>query len=158
MSRTLSGNALAALFSQETDEAFFILITITHPDLPDPLRVCNDAVPIVSRGETFVNYVFEFTLPSDEDGSPPQAQISIDNVDKVIVDTLRSIATPATFLIEIIRSSDLDTVEVVYEGLSMRAVKGDVFKISGDLIIEDIAVEPYPYRIFSPAEFRGLFS
>lgn len=155
---SLTSAAVAAMFSQETDEAFLVLITISHPDLSEPMRVTSDSVPTVSRGDTFINYVFGFVLPSDEEGSPPQTQIVIDNVNKIIVDTLRSISTPAQFLIEIVRSSDPDTVEVMYDGFEMKTVRGDVFQISGELTIEDIATEPYPYRLFSPAEFRGLFS
>ncbi len=54
MSRTVSSATLQAMFSQETDKVFVLLVTIAHPDLSPPIRVCSDAKNIVSRTETFV--------------------------------------------------------------------------------------------------------
>lgn len=155
--RTVSSTALRAMFSAETDEVFIVLLTISHPKLLPPLRVCSDSSDIVSRGNTFISYPFAITLPSDEESAPPKASITIDNVSKDIVDVLRTIDSPAEFTIEIIRAAAPDTVEIGYTEFELRNVKGDVFTLTGDLTVEDISSEPFPYKTFSPAAFPGLF-
>ena len=158
MSRTLSSESIAAMFAPETDEVFLVLITVDHDELSEPLRVSSDSVDTTSRGDLFIAYPFKIALPSDDESAPPVAQVTIDNISKVIVDSLRSISSPATFKIEIIRAADPDTVEIVFDQFLLKNVRGDVFQITGDLTIESVMTEPFPYRIFSPAEFRGLFA
>ncbi len=158
MSRALSDDARAEMFAQETGEVYIVLVTVSHDELDDPLRVCSDGADTVSRGDTFVAYPFNLELPSDEEGAPPRATISIDNVERSIAESLRTISSPATFLIEVVRAADPDTVEVAYDQFQLTNVKGDVFQISGDLTVEDMATEPFPYLTFSPARFPGLFS
>ncbi len=121
-----------------------------------PLRVCSDAVNVISRGDTFVAYPFDLKLPSDEPGSAPTASVTIDNVSKEIVDNLRQIESPALFLMELVRAAEPDTVEIAFTQFQLKNVKGDVFQITGDLTVEDISTEPFPSKTFSPAAFPGL--
>ena len=158
MRTTLSSTAIASMFAQETDEVYIMLLTISHERLSTPLRVCSDSADITSRGNLFVAYPFEFLLPSDEEGSPPVSSIAIDNVDRDIVDSLRQIDSPASFLIEIIRFDEPNTVEISWDDFQLRKVNGDLFQVTGELSIEDIILEPYPYEAFTPAKFRGLFA
>ncbi len=156
MSRAISTAALTAMFAQDTGEAYLVLITISHPDLPQTLRVTSDRVNTVSRGMTFVAYPFEIKLPSDESNAPPKASITIDNIARDISDALRAIKNPANFNIEVVRSPAPDVVEASYVDFLLTNVKGDVFQISGELSIEDTTTAPYPYKTFSPAKFPGL--
>ena len=42
MSRDLSYTAVSALFAQQTDEVFLVVVEITHDDLATPVRLVND--------------------------------------------------------------------------------------------------------------------
>lgn len=157
MSRTVSSSMRGAIYSQETSEAFIVLLTIDHLSLDIPIRVSGDAVNTISRGETFVAFPFEITLPDDVDNSSPKARLVIDNVDRQIVKTLREISSAADVLIEIIRASEPDTVEARFTNFKLTNVSYDALKVEGDLTIEDFTSEPFPAAIFSPSLFPGIF-
>ena len=157
MSRILGTNTVIAMFAQETGEVYLTLIKISHPSLSVPLRVTSDAVNTVSNGNTFISIPFNITLPSDEEGSPPKSQISIDNVSKEVVDALRSINNPATLDISIVRAADPDVEEATFFGFQLFNVQGDALQLSAELQIEDITTQQFPSDIFSPARFPGLF-
>lgn len=156
--RSLSSATISALFASETDEVFLVLITITHDDLVETIRVTSDAVDTVSNGNTFYAYPFDIQLPSDEENSPPRASLVIDNVSREIADSLRSISTPASFKMEVIRAADPDTIEASWDNFELKKIHGDVFQIAGELTIEDVITEPFPGDSFTPSKFRGLFS
>jgi hypothetical protein len=156
--RSLSSDTLRAILSSETDEVFLVLITISHEELTDDIRVCSNSTNITSRSNTYYAYPFDLQLPSDEDLSPPRAQIIIDNISKEISDAVRVISSPATFTMEIIRAADPDVVEASWQDFKLHNVKGDAFQLSGDLTLEDVIQEPYPGDTFSPSRFRGLFA
>jgi len=157
MSRDISLTARQALHAAETDEVFIVLLTIDHADLSAPIRVSSDAVDTVSRGDTFVAFPFELTLPEDSDDRPPRARLRIDNVDRRIVLAIRSIGSTPSVKIEIVRGADPDTVEAVFPDFCLRDLRYDALTVEGTLTLEAFIAEPYPARIFSPAEFPGLF-
>lgn len=158
MSRSVSNTTKKAMFARETGEVFLMLITITQADLTGPLYFCNNSSDIVSRAQTYTAYPFKFTLPTDDDQSSPVAKVTIDHVNRDIADALRSMTSPAIFKIEVIRASAPDTVEITYDMFKLSNVQGDLFSITGQLTLEDIMTEPFPYRTFDPAKFRGLFT
>lgn len=156
MPRSLSLAAVADMFSQEVGVAYLVLVTITHPDLTETLRVTSDNVDTISRGNTFVSYPFNLAMPTDTPDAPPRTVITIDNVSRKIADALRSIVDAAKLTIECVRSTALDTVEFSYDEFLLTNVKGDVFQVSGDLGIEDITAKPFPAKTYNPARFQGL--
>lgn len=144
-------------FDPNTAEVWLVLLTISHEQLAEPIRVVNNTVEIVSRGETFIGYPFEITLPDSQEESAPRARLAIDNVSREISQSIRTITSAPSVLIEIIRAADPDTVEVAWPNFALRNVHWDAMRVSGDLTIEDFTAEPYPAGIFSPASFPGLF-
>lgn len=157
MSRTVSSIFKSAVFGQQTDEAFILLIEIDHADLSEPIRVSSDGVDTVSNGNTFVAYPFEISLPSNPETGVSQARLTIDNVSQTIITSIRNISDPPTATLQIVLASDPDTVEVEFSGFELRNVQYDVFTITGDLSIESFMSEPYPGGSFLPSTFPGLF-
>lgn len=155
--RTLSSTFLSAVMANNTDEAFLLLITISHESLDDPIRVAANGENIVSRGWTYVGLPVEAELPGDEDDTPPVAVIKIDNINQDIVKKARSIRTKAEVSLEVVLASDPDVVEVELPTFNLVKVDYDSFWVSGQLQVDDLASEPYPYATFSPANFRGIF-
>jgi len=157
MSNTVSDTFKKEVFKQETGECFILLLTIDHVDLEDPIRTSSDGVDTVSRGETFVSFPFEISLPSDSDESPPESKIVIDNVDREIVQALRSISSAPSVLMEIILASDPETVEIDWPDFELINVDYDALTVEGILTQERFTAEPYPYLKFTPGNFPGLF-
>ena len=154
---TLSDTARGVMFAQETDDGLLALLTISHVDLAVPIRVVHNQVDVVSRGNTFTAFPFNLVLPTSEPDSPPKAQLTIDNVSREIGQAIRTISSAATVLIEVVRIKALDTLELSFPTLKLQNVRFDVAKVTGDLVSEDLQLEPYPAHTFSPAEFPGLF-
>jgi hypothetical protein len=157
MSRTVTQAFKQAVFAEETEEAFLILLTIDHTDLSAPIRVVDNMQDITSRGDLFVGFPFEIALPSDTDDGPPRARLRIDNVDQSIVQALRSISSAPSVHMELVRASDPDTVEADFPDFELKVGRYDVLTVEGELGQESYLAEPYPAGRFDPARFPGLF-
>lgn len=157
MSRSLTPDTRRALNAAETAEVFTVLLTLAHPDLDTPIRVCDGGADVTSRGEHFIAYPFALALPEDEDGRAPRARLSIDNVERQIVAAVRNLSTSPFVTIEIIRRAAPDVVEARFEDFRFTNISYDSQVIEGDLTVEDFTAEPYPAACFSPSLFPGLF-
>jgi len=180
VSRQVSGAFQAAANAEQTGEVVVILLTITHADMEETVRISNDPTqrldltsgsesegsegaggqPVygtISRGETYLYIPFQLTLPQEQDQSPPAARIVLENVGQELIGLLRSTSTPAQVLIEILLASDLETVEVTFPTLDLAQADYDAGQATLDLVVDYLANEPYPSGNFDPASFPGLF-
>jgi len=165
--RTLSLNFRKALFAQESGEIPIFLLTITHPDLADPIYSSTDATarlstdPLtygtISRGTTFFYAASSVTLPDEQDKSPPACKLTIENVTRGLIPLARSVSTPPTVKIEAVLASALDTVEMTWPVMDMSHLSYDATVLEFDLTMDALVTEPYPAGTFSPAYFPGLF-
>lgn len=165
--RVLSLNFRKALFSQESGEVPIFLLTITHPQLDEPVLLSTDPTtrittdPLVygtvSRGETYVYAGVDITLPDEQDRSPPSSKLTIENVTRDLIPLARSISTPAQVVIEAILASAPDTVETTFAAFDMTNLVADTAVLTFDLTIDALATEPYPSGTFAPSAFPGLF-
>lgn len=156
MARTLSSRAIASGNAQQTDEVWLVLLTISHPELPEPIRVVNNNENVTSRGNEFIAFPFDIQLPGEDPDLPAKARLRIDNVDRRVVNTIRSITSPPSVTLEVVLASAPNTVEISFEGLVMREVEYDVSAVTGDLVFESIFTEPITYTM-TPSRFPGLF-
>lgn len=167
MSRTVSLTLRQAINAQQSGEVAFLLLTITHPDIDETLRFSGDPTtrlsidPLlygtVSRGNTFYFVPFSTVLPDDKDESPPQAQLTLDNVNRDTIALLRSTDTPASVTMELVLVTNPDTVEVIYPVLDLVAATYTAQSVTMTLQIEPLMTEPFPAGIFDPASFPALF-
>ncbi len=155
--RTLSTIAREAMFAQETDRVFLILLTITHPELAVTIRVVNNPENIVSRGDTFLAAGFTIALPDETDQGQPRVQLQVDNVDRAMVAALRSITVAPSVVLEVILASSPDTVEAGPFNFSLRSADYTAETILGELMYEDLLNEAFPAGSFDPSRFVGLF-
>ena len=147
-----------AVFAPQTGEAFLVLVTIDHPTLVTPARVTSDAVDTISRLETFIACPFEIVLAEQGVGKVPRMRLSIDNIDRGLVQAIRDAGLDApTVLVEVVRGSAPDTVEASWPDFSLTEARYDALVVEGDLTIEDFTALPYPYQTFTPSRFPGLF-
>jgi hypothetical protein len=83
--RNFSANYREAVNSTSADELPVLLLEITHPDLPTPVRVVNDAQDLVSNGNTFTAVPFRAKFPEEPESGLPRAELAIDNIGKELV-------------------------------------------------------------------------
>lgn len=157
MPRDTSAAFKQAAFAPQTSEAVLELVTIDHGLLASPLRFVNNGENIISNGNTYLATRFGLSIPSESEDQPPKCRLQICNVDKQIMETVRSLDTPPSLKIEIVLSSDPDTVELSLDSLKFKDVSYDAGIIEGTLGFEDTLSEPFPGDLFAPYAFPGLF-
>jgi hypothetical protein len=157
MTRPVTDTTRAALYANETDQVFITLITIDHENLSPPIRVCNDAVDLVSRGETFVAMPFEDEKPGDDDSGVAAGSITIQNVSLEITQAIRSISTRPSVLIEMVRAAAPDVVEMSFPDMEIREVTWNSLTVTAPVGVENFLDEPYPKDSFTPGLFPGVF-
>lgn len=150
---------LRASFPEETDQAFLPLLTIDHDEFAAPIRVTGDSRDTVSRGQTFVAYPFEVTLPAVETGVPPVIRLRIDNIDREITAALRSANArrPAQVMVEMVLSGSPDEVVQRYTGFQLEMAAYDVMTVEGEVGLKHFEREPYPAWEFTPGRFPALY-
>jgi hypothetical protein len=171
MSRDVSLTARQAIAAPESDETWIQLLTITHPSLPEPVRVSSDPTQVldiddaqgpvygtVSRGQSYVHWPFEIHLPAEDGEQLPRVRLVIDNVDRRIAEGLRTIQGPPEVALEVVLASDPDTVEAGPFLMTLRRAVYDAAAISADLAFEDILNQAIPGDSFTPATTPGLFA
>lgn len=164
--RSVTTTLKQAVAAQTTDIVFIKLITITAPNLAEPIRVCDDSFEVlplaggrgvVSRGEEFIYLPFDLTLPNEDDTGIGRARISIDNVSREIIAAIRGSNGQIGIKIEIVLNVDVDTPEVVLDNFVLQSVNYDALTINGDIAVQYFDLEPFPFQRFTPSTFQGIF-
>lgn len=155
--RTLTLPAVNSMMAEDTSEVWLTLLTMNHVDLPEPIRVVNNLVNMTSRGNEYVAFPFEFNLPLDDAESLPSVQIKIDNIELLVMETIRGLSSPPNVVIEVVLASSPDLVEMAIYDMTMREANYDAQEITADLVIEDVLNQRWPANTYNPAQFAGLF-
>lgn len=156
MSRSLSASAVRSIFSSQTSEVWVMLIEISHPDMTT-IRVSSDSVDTVHDSDTYSPYPFQIGPPDDVANTMPTLSLSIDNVDRLLVSTVRGLATSPDVTVKFVLASTPDVIEAGPYVFQMRNVVYDEFRITATLVYQDILHEPFPAGRITPQNFPGLF-
>jgi hypothetical protein len=164
----VSARARRAMAAAETDEAFLYLITISHDDLEEPIRVVaalrENQTNVVSRGDTYLAYPLEIAFPSAESGSRSRTRVRItaindpEHPENDFVLILRNLqGRGPTVTLETVLYSQPDTVERTAPDMVMETVDTDLVVIEGDLAYEDVLTQRFPKDSYNPGDFGGVF-
>lgn len=168
VSRSLSSTFRQALYAQQTGEVVAVLMTFTHPDLADPIRLSTDPTQrlstspeitygTVSRGDEYTFVPIAVVLSGEDSESAPQASLEIDNTSLDLINLVRSLTAPATAKLEIVLASDPDTVEISFPAMTVGSADYDENAVRFRLEVDGLFSEPFPGTSFSPSMFPGLF-
>ncbi len=133
-----------------------VLLKIEHADLSAPILVVDNRVAITSGGDIYSAFPFQVRLPDSLEDAPPRARLRISNVSREIGQAMRDITSPADVTIEVVRQDAPDVIEMSWPTMKLTNVRWDFLTVEGDLEYENRSREPYPYLVFSPAEFPGV--
>jgi hypothetical protein len=164
----ITDNLRQVSYAQETDVAVIILLTLKTKDLSDTIRISS--IPVekfadlgenvygcTSNGKRYIFLPFDITLPQDDKTGAVTAKLTIDNVNRQIVQYARQTKSAINVDIQLILSNDLDTVEMEFKDFKLTNVSYDAFTVSGDLSVDYLGLEPFPCGRFTPSGFPGLF-
>ena len=158
MSRDVSEAAIRAMFAPHTDEIFLGKLMLSHADWPQPYRFTNDRVDHVDlAADTWQGFPFTITLPDDRDDEIGVSQLAIDNTDRQIVQTIRSITSPPAATLWIVLASNIDDVIAGPYDFSLNAATWDALTVTANLEYEPIMNMRWPQHDFTPITTPGLF-
>ena len=156
MSRSLTNTFLAALNQGQTSEIYHTLIVLSGGGITTR-RYVNNYEDVTSGGDTYTAAAFDARLPDDVEDRIPDVNIVIDNVDRVLMEDIRSATSAPDITLSVVLQSDPNTVEVGPFSFKIRAVDYNALAISGTLKYEDILNEAFPKVSYTPLTFPGLF-
>jgi len=156
MANQLSPELIYQLMSQESDDPFLVLLTLTHPSF-STVRLANNTKDIVSRSETYMAFPFKIRFPVDDGESAREFSIEFDNVSLELVDEIRSVTSPIGITIEMILASMPDDVQITQENLQIQTIQMNKQRISAKIIVDDFLNIEMTGEKYEPTNFPGLF-
>lgn len=158
MARNLSSVGVASALANETGEEWVVLLTVTHPDWAVPKRFARRKTALLSRGETYFPVYFDLTFPDQIPNQLPRCQITIDNIDETVLSVLRAVATAPDIVIELVRASDPDQVEMTTGAdYQIKSYAYTASTIVCEISMEDLLGEGFPGPRILPSNFPGGF-
>lgn len=164
----ISDNFRQAAYSQQTDVAIIVLLTLYTDDTIEPVYVCNVPVQkfedlgenvygVVSNEQRYIFLPFNIELPQDDKTGAVTAKLSIENVSRQIVQHARNAGKTINVDIQVVLSNNLDYIELEYKGFKFINIQYDAQQVTGDLSVDYLDLEPFPAGRFTPSGFPGLF-
>ena len=108
------------------------------------------------------NYLFLFlpftlSLPSEEEANVPKCEITLNDVGRQLIPSIRSLTSSPNVLLQLVLTSNTQYVEIEIGDFLMDNVTYNASSITGTLVVESLAIEPFPAHQFVPSSFPGLF-
>lgn len=168
----LSPRAVAAVLAPQTDEREINLLTITHPQWAEPLRLSTDptvwlrndpdtGTPMygtISRGMTFEYVPIAPVLPDSREDSPPSGKVSISNVSRLVSPYILTIEDEyPRVTVEVVLASQPDIVDQVWPEMELTNASIDANNAEATIAMNTAEKEPLPWLRFVPAYFPNLF-
>lgn len=161
MARTVSQTALRAILSQQTGKVFLACLTIDHADLASPLRFVNNTEAITFDSNEYSPAAFEFQAPDDSENNVPEAQITIDNVDRQIIEAIRPLKLAPDIEVNIVMFTDHQTEPSVEMGpleFKLREFNYNAEIIRGSLRYDETFLNAtFPKDRITPTTTPGIF-
>ena len=109
MARTTSATLRAAITAEETSEAFLILLHFHHESMsPTTIKLVNNYVDLAVAGpqsDAHIAYPFSVDIPSDLEDALPRVELTIDNVDRFLMDEIRSLTSAPDITLYVVLAS-----------------------------------------------------
>ncbi len=105
----------------------------------------------------YLSFPFRFEAPDDTEDGDTKATIEIDNIDRSIVEVVRTIQSPPKITVQVVRGSNPDETEVEWPNFDLIQVDYDAFVVSGSIGQESFVLEPYPKDTFNQGTTPAIF-
>ena len=157
MANQLSNELIAQLFSQESEDPFLTLVTLTHASFDAPIRLVNNTKDIVSRSNTYMAFPMKIRLPIDDGETAKEIAIQFDNVSLELIEEVRSVTTRIGVKLEMILASMPDVVQMSQEDLFISSISYNARSISARLVMDSFLNTEMTSERYNPSNFPGLF-
>lgn len=148
------------MFAQETAAIFCGAVVVDHPDLPTPAYFVANTQNIQFLGDTYLAVPFDLILSPDNEASPPQAKLIMDNVDRQLVSAVRALREPPSMQLSVLRIDAANSITREFGPMpfSVTSVSADAQRMELTLGYNfDLLNEPSMKLRFTPQAAPGLF-
>ncbi len=169
--RRVSMNARAALEAGSSAEVEVTLFRITHPDLPEPIKLSTDNTEQISleplmygtrstwlgdADNPFLFLPISAMLPDDQEDTPPAALLVLEAISTEITQSLRSTTTPATVDMAVVLASSPNLIEQEWRGFKLMGVEGSASEITLQISRDPVFAEPWPAGRMTRQRLPGM--
>ena len=123
----------------------------------DAICIVPNWETVTHRGDIYRPLAFRIGLPDEEAEGVPVLNWEADNVDRRLVEALRTVTGVVAARIVWVLASSPDHIEVGPLEVEMRAAQYDAQQISGTLGVEPILETQFGHRIMNPKNTPALF-
>jgi len=159
--RTLTTDGLRELLARASAHVWLMLVEIDHADFSAPVRLANNTEDVDYGGDTYSAFGFRMVLPPDAEDRIPEVILTADNVGLDLVEPLRTISSPPSADISVVRMPPDDSGAVLEAGpwsFQVRSVSIETMTMQLTLAQDaDYLNEPRSRLRFTPIEAPGLF-
>lgn len=164
--RVLSTRSRRAAYAQETEEVFIVLVTLTNSNWEDDVRISTDPsqlLPIaqirgtISNGKEYVFCPFDISLPGENDEGSGVARISIDAIDRRIIQLIRSASRNIGITIQVVLESAPNAPQLTVTNFRLDKIEYDAMSVSAEISSGFLDNEPFPYQRFVKSKYPGMF-
>lgn len=140
------------------DDPEVILLEITHPELAQPIRVCNDTQDLTSGGNLYVAAPFTFQFPDDRPGQPPRARLVFDNVGRDLMSWLEQpgAGQGAQLRARLVRRSLPNNIELDIT-VGLQSIDCDMAVVQAELGYDHLLDRPAIGLRYDPLTAPGVF-
>jgi hypothetical protein len=110
----------------------------------------------IGGGTLYAAFPFDITLPKNVNDQISTAQLSVTNIDRRLVESIRGQTVAMTVDIEVVLSSETTTTMVKYVDFTWRNLTYDAMTVSGTLTLEDFLNEQVGH-IMTAANYKSIF-
>ncbi len=157
MSNELSAELLAQIFSQNSNDPFLTLVTLSHDSFAGEICLVNNTKNIVSRGRTFRAFPMSIRLPMDDGETARNFVIDFDNASLELIEEIRSVTTKIGVKLEMILASMPDAVQMSQEDLEISTLSYTATKISANIVLDGFLNSELTSEQYGPSNFPGIF-
>ena len=167
-SRTIPTATRDELEVATSGAALIAFLTVTHPNLDQPIRVVSDPMDFVWAGVTYSGVVFSWR-PLGDGEAAPVSEITLQNVDRRIGQALIETRQRAEVALSILSTADFDlsanprtelgTPAEVYafSRFEIDDVEANAVEIRARVMLRDYSQEPWPGIAATQSRLPGAF-
>lgn len=157
MANNLSQALLAQLYGQQSDDPFLTLVTLSHPEFADDIRLVNNTVDITSNGQIYSAFPMNIVPPRDDGETTREVTIVFDNVSLELLDELRTATVSIQVKLDMILASNPDEIQMSLGELKIKTVSYNASTITAQLYLDDFFNTELTSEKYNPTDWKGLF-
>lgn len=156
---SLSADFIEAATAQSTDEILLHFLDFYHPDIGTTLRFVNNREDVTRGGNTYTGYNFEVELPEDMPNTMPYCTLTIDNIDRAMVNQIRTLSGLKQIEVTVneARYATPDTTERGPYEFLLYDVDYNRIEIKGRMSFEDFMNDKFPKDRKTAQNQPGLY-